>query len=150
MIRRFLIALVAGVLFGAGLAVSGMADPQRVRGFLDIFGAWDPTLAFVMGGALIPMALAWTVQKRMAAPIADIRFSLPTRRDVDPSLIGGAVLFGVGWGIAGLCPGPAIADLALAAVPAAIFVAAMLGGMILHRLLPAIPARQRNLETSNI
>lgn len=150
MMRRSLFALVAGLLFGAGLAVSGMADPQRVRGFLDIFGAWDPTLAFVMGGALIPMALAWAVQKRMAAPIADIRFSLPTRRDVDPSLIGGAVLFGVGWGIAGLCPGPAIADLALAPVPAAIFVAAMLGGMILHRLLPAIPARQRNLETSNV
>ncbi|MBA4041500.1 MAG: hypothetical protein C0474_06855, partial [Sphingobium sp.] len=98
----------------------------------------------------IPMALAWAVQKRMAAPIADLRFSLPTRRDVDPSLIGGAVLFGVGWGIAGLCPGPAIADLALAPVPAAIFVAAMLGGMILHRLLPATPARQRNLETSNV
>lgn len=150
MIRRGLFALVAGALFGAGLAVSGMADPQRVRGFLDIFGAWDPTLAFVMGGALIPMALAWAVQKRMAAPIADLRFSLPTRRDVDPSLIGGAVLFGVGWGIAGLCPGPAIADLALAPVPAAIFVIAMLGGMVLHRLLPATPARQRNLETSNV
>ncbi len=150
MMRRGLFALVAGALFGAGLAVSGMADPQRVRGFLDIFGAWDPTLAFVMGGALIPMALAWAVQKRMAAPIADLRFSLPTRRDVDPSLIGGAVLFGVGWGIAGLCPGPAIADLALAPVPAAIFVIAMLGGMVLHRLLPATPARQRNLETSNV
>ncbi len=150
MMRRGLFALVAGALFGAGLAVSGMADPQRVRGFLDIFGAWDPTLAFVMGGALIPMALAWAVQKRMAAPIADLRFSLPTRRDVDPSLIGGAVLFGVGWGIAGLCPGPAIADLALAPVPAAIFVIAMLGVMVLHRLLPATPARQRNLETSNV
>ncbi|MCA1198821.1 YeeE/YedE family protein [Sphingomonas sp. R647] len=148
--RRSLFALVAGALFGSGLAVSGMADPQRVRGFLDIFGAWDPTLAFVMGGALIPMALAWAVQKRMAAPLADIRFSLPTRRDVDPSLIGGAVLFGIGWGIAGLCPGPAIADLALAPVPAGIFVASMLGGMILHRLLPATPARQRNPETSNV
>lgn len=150
MMRRSLFALVAGALFGGGLAVSGMADPQRVRGFLDLFGAWDPTLAFVMGGALVPMALAWAAQKRMATPIADIRFSLPTRRDVDPSLIGGAVLFGIGWGIAGLCPGPAIADLALAPVPAAIFVAAMLGGMILHRLLPAAPARQRNPETSNV
>lgn len=150
MMRRSLFALVAGALFGGGLAVSGMADPQRVRGFLDIFGAWDPTLAFVMGGALVPMALAWAVQKRMAAPIADIRFALPTRRDVDPSLIGGAVLFGIGWGIAGLCPGPAIADLALAPVPAAIFVTSMLGGMILHRLLPAAPARQRNPETSNV
>lgn len=150
MMRRALFALVAGALFGAGLAVSGMADPQRVRGFLDLFGAWDPTLAFVMGGALIPMALAWAVQKRMAAPIADIRFSLPTRRDVDPSLVGGAALFGVGWGIAGLCPGPAIADLALAPVSAAIFVVAMLGGMTLHRLLPATPAGQATPETSHV
>jgi hypothetical protein len=149
MMHRVLFALVAGALFGAGLAVSGMADPQRVRGFLDVFGAWDPTLAFVMGGALIPMALAWAAQKRMAAPIADIRFSLPTRRDIDPSLVGGSALFGIGWGIAGLCPGPAIADLAIAPVPAAIFVVAMLGGMILHRLLPAAPAKQPPLETHN-
>ena len=103
-----------------------------------------------MGGALIPMALAWAVQKRMAAPIADLRFSLPTRRDIDPSLVGGAALFGIGWGVAGLCPGPAIADLALAPVPAAIFVAAMLGGMIVHRLLPAAPARQPILEPPNV
>lgn len=150
MIRRILFALFAGTLFGAGLAVSGMADPQRVRGFLDLFGAWDPTLAFVMGGALIPMALAWSVQKRMAAPIADMKFSLPTRRDIDPSLIGGAVLFGVGWGIAGLCPGPGLADLAIAPVSAAIFLMAMLGGMILHRLLPATPAKQPSLETRNV
>ena len=150
MIRRVPFALVAGTLFGAGLAVSGMADPQRVRGFLDLFGAWDPTLAFVMGGALIPMALAWAVQKHMAAPIADMKFSLPTRRDIDPSLIGGAALFGIGWGIAGLCPGPALAGLAIAPVSAAIFVLAMLGGMILHRLLPAAPAKQTQLETQDV
>ena len=148
--RSIPLALFAGALFGAGLAVSGMADPQRVRGFLDLFGAWDPTLAFVMGGALIPMAVAWRIQKRMPSPMAAERFVLPNTRDLDPRLIGGAALFGIGWGIAGLCPGPAIADLAIAPVPAAIFVVAMLGGMILHRLLPAAPAKQPSLETSNV
>jgi len=149
-IRRIAFALLAGTLFGAGLAVSGMADPQRVRGFLDLFGTWDPTLAFVMGGALIPMAIAWRIQKRMPTPMAAERFVLPTARDLDPRLIGGAALFGIGWGIAGLCPGPAIADLAIAPVPAAIFVVAMLGGMILHRLLPATPVKQPSLETSDV
>ncbi|WP_371420822.1 DUF6691 family protein [Tardiphaga sp.] len=150
MTRQFLLALLAGALFGAGLAVSGMADPQRVRGFLDLFGAWDPTLAFVMGGALIPMAIAWRVQKRMSAPLAAKRFVLPSTRDLDPRLIGGAALFGIGWGTAGLCPGPAIADLAVAPSPAAVFVVAMLAGMLVHRLLPAAPARQSSLETSNV
>jgi len=135
--RQIALAILAGCLFGAGLAVSGMADPQRVRGFLDLFGAWDPTLAFVMGGALIPMIVAWRFQNQMSSPVAAERFALPTARDLDPRLISGAALFGVGWGIAGLCPGPAIADLAIAPVPAATFVAAMLAGMILHRLLPA-------------
>lgn len=147
--RQIALTLVAGALFGAGLAVSGMADPQRVRGFLDLFGTWDPTLAFVMGGALIPMAIAWRIQKRMPTPMAAERFTLPTARDLDPRLIGGSALFGIGWGVAGLCPGPAIADLAIAPVPAAIFVVAMLGGMILHRLLPAAPVKQPTLGTSN-
>jgi hypothetical protein len=150
MIRPLAFALAAGALFGAGLAVSGMADPQRVRGFLDLFGAWDPTLAFVMGGALIPMAIAWRLQKRMPSPMAAERFTLPTARDLEPRLVGGAALFGIGWGVAGLCPGPALADLAVAPVPAAIFVAAMLGGMILHRLLPTAPVKQPKLETSNV
>lgn len=148
MIRQPFIALLCGTLFGAGLAISGMADPQRVRGFLDLFGAWDPTLAFVMGGALVPMALAWQILKQLPGPWAMETFSLPTASDLDRRLIGGATLFGIGWGVAGLCPGPAIADLAIAPVPAAIFVAAMFGGMILHRLLPAAPARQSKLETS--
>ena len=148
--RQFFIALFAGRLFGAGLAVSGMAEPQRVRGFLDLFGTWDPTLAFVMGGALVPMAIAWRVQKRMTAPVSAVQFSLPTKRDLDLRLIGGAALFGIGWGAAGLCPGPAIADLAIAPVPAALFVVAMLGGMILHRMLPATPAKRPSLEVSNV
>ena len=135
--RAPLIALIAGMLFGVGLAVSGMADPAKVRGFLDVFGAWDPTLAFVMGGALIPMAIAWRLVPKLDRPLLAPKFTLPTKRDLDPRLITGSVLFGVGWGIAGLCPGPALADLALTPAPAAAFVAAMVLGMWLNRLLPS-------------
>jgi uncharacterized protein len=130
---RVLIALIAGTLFGAGLAWSGMADPLRVRGFLDLFGAWDPTLAFVMGGAMIPMAIAWVVQSRMLKPFADESFDLPGTARIDFQLAAGAILFGIGWGIAGLCPGPALADLAINPGPAAVFVAAMFGGIAIHR-----------------
>lgn len=131
--KQTAIALAAGVIFGAGLAVSGMADPQRVQAFLDLFGAWDPTLAFVMGGAMIPMAIAWAIQRRMAAPVAASRFDLPGTNRIDPRLAIGALIFGAGWGIGGLCPGPAIADLAIAPAPAAMFIAAMLAGMAVHR-----------------
>ncbi len=131
--RQTAIALAAGLIFGAGLAVSGMADPQRVQAFLDLFGAWDPTLAFVMGGAMIPMAITWAIQRRMAAPVAASRFDLPGTNRIDPRLAIGALIFGAGWGIGGLCPGPAIADLAIAPAPAAMFIAAMLAGMAVHR-----------------
>lgn len=131
--NRKIVALIAGGLFGAGLAVSGMADPARVRGFLDLFGAWDPTLAFVMGGALVPMALAWGWQRRLARPFADAQFDLPETTRLDGKLAGGAVLFGAGWGLSGLCPGPAVADLAIAPLQVWPFIVAMLGGMALHR-----------------
>lgn len=131
--KQSAIALAAGLIFGAGLAISGMADPQRVQAFLDLFGAWDPTLAFVMGGAMIPMAIAWRIQRRMAAPVAVSRFDLPGTTRIDPRLAIGALIFGMGWGIGGLCPGPAIADLAIAPAPAAMFIAAMLAGMAVHR-----------------
>ena len=129
-----LYAIASGLLFGAGLAVSGMMDPLRVRGFLDITGEWDPTLAFVMGGALLVMALTWLVQRRMSASLAGNAFDLPDTIHVDSRLIGGAALFGVGWGIAGLCPGPAITSLATTFVPAAVFVAAMMAGMAMFRM----------------
>ncbi|MEH6757326.1 MAG: DUF6691 family protein [Parasphingorhabdus sp.] len=131
---RGLVALFAGALFGAGLALSGMADPQRVRGFLDMFGYWDPTLAFVMGGAIIPMAIAWIIQRRLDKPFADAHFSLPGTSRIDAKLAGGAVIFGIGWGISGLCPGPAFADLAINPLPAFAFIIAMLAGMMFHRL----------------
>lgn len=137
--KQNMIALAAGLLFGAGLAFSGMADPARVQGFLDLFGQWDPTLAFVMGGAMIPMAIAWMVQRRMTSPLAVSKFSLPGTAHLDRPLAIGAVLFGMGWGIAGLCPGPALADLATAPLAVLPFVIAMLAGMALHRILPSRP-----------
>lgn len=127
------IAILSGTVFGAGLAIGGMTNPARVRGFLDIFGDWDPTLAFVMGGAVIVMALAWFVQKRMVRPAFASEFALPDTSDLTPRLIGGSALFGVGWGIAGLCPGPGFAALAIEPAKAAAFVAAMLAGMVLTK-----------------
>lgn len=131
MMRAVLVALFAGIVFGAGLAIGGMTDPARVRGFLDIFGAWDPTLAFVMGGALIIMVIAWQIQPRLIRPFFAEAFALPNRSDLTGRLIGGSALFGIGWGIAGLCPGPALAALVIAPMSAAIFVVAMVAGMAL-------------------
>ena len=133
--RQVIAALAAGTLFGAGLTVGGMTDPARVRGFLDLFGNWDPTLAFVMGGAVLVMAIAWRVQKRVAHPLLAEEFSLPDRTDLSGRLILGSVLFGVGWGVAGLCPGPGIAALVIAPSAAAIFVIAMIAGMAIARFL---------------
>ena len=130
---KTILALISGMLFGAGLAISGMADPARVHSFLDLFGRWDPTLAFVMGGAIIPMAIAWIIQRRLERPLADAAFNLPQTRKLDGKLALGAILFGMGWGVGGLCPGPAIAGLVVAPGSAAIFVLAMLVGMATHR-----------------
>lgn len=128
-----LLPLAAGGLFGGGLALGAMTDPQRVIGFLDLFGGWDPTLAFVMAGATAVMALAWLIRPRLVQPIFGERFIVPSRRDIDIPLVAGSALFGIGWGLAGICPGPAIALLTLD--PAVvIFIAAMLAGMLLHRL----------------
>jgi len=132
--KQILVALFAGTLFGAGLAYSGMADPARVQGFLDLLGHWDPTLAFVMGGAIIPMAIAWIIQRKLEKPFADAHFSLPGTSLIDRKLTAGAVLFGVGWGISGLCPGPGLADLAINPLPALAFVVALFAGMIVHRV----------------
>jgi hypothetical protein len=112
-----------------------MADPARVQAFLDLLGNWDPTLAFVMGGAMIPMAIAWFIQRRLQKPFADAKFDLPGTGLIDGKLAIGAILFGMGWGIAGLCPGPAIADLAIAPMAVLPFVGAMFAGMIGHRLI---------------
>ena len=146
-IRRLLPPLISGTLFGAGLTVSAMTDPARVRGFLDVFGRWDPTLVFVIGGAVFVMAIAWRIQARMSRPLFGETFSLPDRSDLDRGLLIGSALFGVGWGIAGLCPGPAIASLALSPVAVLPFIAAMLAGMALHR---AWPERRHELQRRSL
>lgn len=137
---RALIALLSGAIFGFGLALSGMMNPARVRGFLDLFGDWDPTLAFVMGGAMLVMAVGWFVQARTAKPFADREYHLPATSGITGRLVSGAALFGAGWGLAGLCPGPAIASLGTAFQPALIFVAAMLAGMAIFALVDRKPA----------
>ncbi|WPZ35442.1 DUF6691 family protein [Thalassobaculum sp. OXR-137] len=135
---RILVSLVSGLLFGLGLTLSDMIDPARVLGFLRVAGgAWDPTLAFVMGGALIPMAIAWAVSRRLTAPACGESFPGPASPTIDARLLAGSALFGVGWGLVGFCPGPAFAALGLGGVPVLIFVAAMLAGFwIAGRIAP--------------
>ena len=126
--KNFL-TLISGLLFGFGLLLSGMADPAKVQNFLDLFGTWDPSLAFVMGGAIaVTMPGFWLVTRRSKPFFNDV-FHLPTRTDFDARLITGAAIFGVGWGLGGFCPGPAMTALPLAAEGTLIFVATMLTGM---------------------
>ena len=123
-----LAALFSGILFGAGLAWSGMTNPARVLGFLDISGNWDPTLALVMGAALLVSASLFPIVLRRSRPVLAEQFALPTARDLDGRLLGGAAVFGIGWGLAGLCPGPAIAGLITGSPAIVLFVTAMLAG----------------------
>ena len=132
---RALFAFVAGGLFGAGLFISGMTDTAKVQGWLDVFGTWDPTLAFVMGGAMIPMAIAWTLRQRRDTPVLGGTFPPPAPREIDRKLIAGSVMFGAGWGIAGFCPGPALVSMAAGQPKALLFVLAMLAGMVGYELL---------------
>jgi len=130
---RLLVALAAGALFGFGLSLSGMVDPARVIGFLDVAsGHWDPSLAFVLGGALLVALPGVAIQRRLARPALDDRFYLPTNTIIDRPLVLGAAIFGAGWGLAGFCPGPAVASLSVGLVPSFIFAAAMVAGMMLH------------------
>ena len=132
-----LIALACGLLFGAGLVVSDMVNPARVLAFLDVAGNWDPALALVMGAALVPSALAYAWRRHRRRPLAAADFHVPDNRRIDARLLGGAALFGIGWGLVGLCPGPAIAALVTLQTPFLAFAAAMLAGMALHRVLHA-------------
>lgn len=125
----------AGLLFGGGLVVSGMINPQKVINFLDVFGDWDASLAFVMGGAVAVMTLGYRIVQKRERPLFDTSFSIPNRTDIDRNLIVGASLFGVGWGLVGFCPGPAIAALSVAPSKALIFVISMLVGMFIARRL---------------
>lgn len=147
--RGNLAALIVGTIFGAGLVLSDMVNPARVQAFLDVAGQWDPTLMFVMGAALIPSALAYLLRRKLAQPVLESRFFIPENSAPDRRLLAGAALFGIGWGIAGFCPGPALAGLVLGAWQAWLFVAAMLLGMIAHRLLPAPASDPRMTQPAN-
>ncbi len=138
---RYVIAIIAGSLFGAGLFLSGMTDTTKVQGWLDVFGDWDPTLAFVMGGAILPMLLAWRMTAHRA-PLVGGSFPEPTGSLIDRKLVLGSVAFGAGWGLAGLCPGPAIASLSYGGAGGLVFLAAMLVGM------GAAPGMGRYLDSS--
>jgi uncharacterized membrane protein YedE/YeeE len=129
------VALVSGMFFGFGLALSEMMNPRRVLGFLDVAGAWDPTLAFVMLGALVVTAPAFFFARRLQRPVCDTNFRIPANRVIDRRLVLGAALFGVGWGLVGFCPGPALAALITGRGDVLLFVLSMLAGMGLFRLL---------------
>lgn len=131
-----LVHLAAGLLFGAGLAISGMVDPAKVTNFLDLAGSWDPTLAFVMGGAVAVAFAGYRIAFARGAPVLADRFELLASNRIDGRLLGGAAIFGIGWGLVGFCPGPAIASLGLGSTGVWLFVAAMLGGMFLARRVP--------------
>ena len=142
--KRNILAALAGGLFGAGLLVSGMVDTKKVQGWLDVFGAWDPTLAFVLGGAILPMALAWRIAARRRVALLGNALPDPPAQTLGRPLVVGSVLFGAGWGLAGLCPGPAMASLGFGGIGGVVFMAAMVAGMALTPALRPILARQAN------
>jgi uncharacterized membrane protein YedE/YeeE len=129
------ISAVAGLVFGLGLIISGMSDPAKVQNFLDLFGTWDPSLAFVMASAIAVTFAGYRIAFRRGRPLLANAFSLPTKTAIDAPLVIGAALFGVGWGLSGFCPGPAIVSLPLLATGTLTFVPAMLLGMLLARTL---------------
>jgi uncharacterized membrane protein YedE/YeeE len=135
---KAIVSLACGLVFGAGLAVSGMTNPAKVLGFLDVAGAWDPTLAFVMGSALVVSNGGYLLSRRREHGWLGEAFSIPTRSDLDAPLLGGAAIFGLGWGLVGVCPGPALANLARGSIEIAVFVAAMLVGVVGHRLFTLV------------
>ncbi|MEY9099161.1 YeeE/YedE family protein [Sinorhizobium fredii] len=145
---RMLAAIVCGLIFGAGLAISDMINPGRVLAFLDVAGSWDPSLAFVMGGALIPSAGAYIIRGRRPAPLLDDRFCVPANRSIDWKLVTGSGLFGLGWGLVGFCPGPAVAALSTGRWEAVLFVAAMLVGMYLYRFTANAFRTTQQIEVS--
>jgi uncharacterized membrane protein YedE/YeeE len=146
-----LVAFIAGLVFGVGLILAGMANPAKVQGFLDLFGLWDPSLAFVMGGAIAVGAAAFAVAGRMQRSVLGLDLSLPSVKDIDTRLLAGSAAFGIGWGLAGFCPGPALVALGAGADKAVVFTVAMLAGMLVYELLSlrtgrsaeaAVPFRQ--------
>jgi uncharacterized membrane protein YedE/YeeE len=139
---RNLIALGVGLIFGVGLCVSGMTEPAKVLGFLDIAGLWDPSLAFVMGGAVAIGLIAFGFARRRRTAFDGEPIQLPTARVIDPPLVIGGLVFGIGWGLAGICPGPGVVDVGFLNPRALVFVAAMAVGMLAYKLAGLrLPAR---------
>jgi uncharacterized protein len=132
--KAILSALGCGLIFGAGLTISGMTETQKIQNFLDIFGHWDPSLIVVMGAAIVVTFVGYMLARRQAAPVFAPRALWPTRKDIDTPLVGGAILFGIGWGLIGFCPGPAIVDLSTGMPQVGLFVVAMAVGMLVQNL----------------
>lgn len=130
---QIIASLIAGTLMGAGLMVSGMMNPNKVLSFLDIFGNWDPTLIFVMGGAIFSALPGFWLSRRLTKPLLANNFQLPEKKNFDRRLVGGAAIFGVGWGLVGLCPGPAISAITTGSPQVIIFVISMTLGMVIYR-----------------
>lgn len=142
---RVVSAAAIGLVFGTGIVISGMANPAKVLNFFDVFGTWDPSLLLVMGSALAVTFIGYRFVLRRPAPVFDRKFHLPTKRDLDVPLIAGSALFGIGWGIAGFCPGGAIPALGSGEPSPLIFVAAMIGGILLANGIKAAFARRQVL-----
>jgi uncharacterized membrane protein YedE/YeeE len=141
-----LASFACGLLFGVGLLISGMTDPNKVLGFLDLFGAWDATLAFVMAGAVAVSSAGFALARSRGQPALVAQFQWPTRKDIDAPLVIGSALFGLGWGLVGLCPGPALVNLAGLSVPVVVFVITMGAGMMVHDLLRERSTSVRKME----
>jgi hypothetical protein len=141
---RLIVTYLIGLVFGVGISLSGMANPAKVLNFFDVFGTWDPSLAFVMGGAVVVAFLGYRVVLKRPAPMYDPHFQVPTSRTIDARLIGGSAVFGIGWGIAGFCPGGALPALGTGNPSVLIFTAALVAGIFLARFAMRVMA---NLNT---
>ncbi|MFW6087722.1 MAG: DUF6691 family protein [Myxococcota bacterium] len=142
MIRNYVLVFLSGTVFAVGLAVGGMTQPAKVVSFLDLFGDWDPSLAFVMGGAILAYFPLYQVITKRNTPLFAARFLIPERADLDWRLLTGAAVFGVGWGLGGFCPGPALTAAGALAPAALVFSAAMIGGFLLHWAFDAMLSRR--------
>jgi uncharacterized membrane protein YedE/YeeE len=138
---KHLIAFAVGLIFGMGLLISGMTQPDKIFGFLDIFGRWDPSLIFVMGGALAVAAVGFYIAEKRGKSVLGDPLALPAKNEIDPRLLTGAAIFGLGWGLAGICPAPAIVNLGFASAPAYIFAAAMIAGMVAYGIFDRATAK---------
>lgn len=147
---RLVTALVAGLLFAVGLGIGGMTQPEKVIGFLNLAGPWDPALMGVMGGGMLVSFIGYRVVRRRSAPVCEASFQIPSRADITPQLVGGSALFGIGWGLGGYCPGPGIVSVVTGSSQALLFVAAMVAGMAIYRLLSPWIADKRSVEACGV